>query len=101
MPTTEYSLRRGAPSPSFETAQDCVVAGRIPMRFIIRSPGAADAMAEKINKFGAEWCGALEGRNLGSCSTKVFRSHAPFRHCQRWRRSFTVTVEPCAGKSCR
>src|SRR5208283_508948 len=37
----------------------------------------------------------------GSCVVKVLRLQAPSRHCQRWRRSFTVTGAPCAGKSCR
>ena len=33
----------------------------------------------------------------GSCVMKVFRLQASFRHCQRWRRSFTVMGAPCAG----
>jgi len=37
----------------------------------------------------------------GSCVVNVLRVQASFRHCQRWRRSFTVTGAPCAGRSCR
>jgi hypothetical protein len=99
-------IRRGAARlrPSFETARDCVVAGR--HADALHQPftrAAADAMAEKISEF-ARPSGAARsrGRDLsGGCSKKVLRLHAPFRHRQRWRRSFTVTVEPCAGKSCR
>jgi hypothetical protein len=36
-----------------------------------------------------------------SYALNVLRPQASFRHCQRWRRSFTATGAPCAGRSCR
>jgi hypothetical protein len=37
----------------------------------------------------------------GSCAVNLLRWQPSVRHCQRWRRSFTATGAPCAGRSCR
>ena len=41
------------------------------------------------------------GERRGVVPRRPCRAAAPFRHCQRWMRSFTVTAAPCAGKSCK
>lgn len=64
----------------------------------------AHAMTEKINDFRRP-SGAAGSRirDLGRLCSEglILRLQAPFGHCQRWRRSFTVGGVPCAGKSWR